>query len=69
MNALTLTIRSPVRRERKVSVELDAERFERLAADLGLFNSEFVASIERAEKEIREDKVRRLQSLKDLRRV
>ena len=50
-------------------MELDAERFERLAADLGLFNSEFVSSIERAEKEIAEDKVRRLRSLKDLRRA
>ena len=50
-------------------MELDAERFERLAAGLGFFNFEFVASIDRAEEEIAQKKTKRLRSLKDLRRV
>ena len=69
MTALMLTIRPSVRREQKVRVELDAERFERLAAGLGFFTPEFVASIDRAEREITEGKTKRLRSLKDLRRV
>ncbi len=70
MVALTLTMMPlAVRRGRKVRVELDAERFERLAAGLGFFTPAFVASIERAEREITEGKTKRLRSLKDLRRV
>lgn len=69
MNILTLTIRPSIKQERKVRVELDAEQFERLAAGLGFFTSQFVASVDRAEKEIAEDKTRRLRSLKDFRRV
>lgn len=69
MNALTLTIRPALKRKEKVRVELDAERFERLAADLGFFSSEFVASVDRAEREITEGKTKRLRSLKDFRRA
>ncbi|MBI2053452.1 MAG: hypothetical protein HYT41_01775 [Candidatus Sungbacteria bacterium] len=69
MNALTLTIRPITKRKDKVRVELDAERFERLAAGLGFFTSDFVASVDRAEKEIAEGKTKRLRNLKDLRRV
>ena len=67
MNALTLTIRSITRGKEKVRVELDAERFERLAAGLGFFNSEFITSIDRAEQEIAQRKTKRLRNLKDLR--
>lgn len=69
MNALTLTIRPITKRKEKVRVELDAERFERLAAGLGFFNSAFVASVDRAEKEIAGGRIKRLRSLKDLRRA
>ena len=69
MNMLTLTMRPLLKRERKVRVEFDAERFERLAAGLGFFSPQFIASINRAEKEISEGKAKRLRSLKDLRRV
>lgn len=69
MNVLTLTIRPIAKRKQKVRVELDAERFERLAAGLGFFTSQFVASVDRAEKEIAEGKTKRLRSLEDLRRV
>lgn len=69
MNTLTLTVKPSIKRERKVRVELDAERFERLAAGLGFFSSQFVASIGRAEKEITEGKTKHLRSLKDLRGI
>ena len=67
MNTLTLTVKTvPRRGEQKVLVELDAERFERLAAGLGFFRSEFVVSIDRAEREITEGKIKRLRGLKYL---
>ena len=70
MNALILTIQPTIiKRKEKIRVELDAERFERLAAGLGFFSSAFVASVDRAEEEIAEGKTKRLRSLKDLRRV
>ena len=67
MNTLTLTTKTiPRVGERKIRVELNAERFERLAAGLGFFRSEFVASTDRAEREILQGNIKRLRSLKDL---
>lgn len=53
---------------RKVIVELDAQRFERLAAHLGLFSNEFISSLEQSEREAKQGKLIRLRSLKDLRK-
>lgn len=69
MNMLTLTMSPLMKRERKVRVEFDAERFERLAAGLGFFSTEFIASVDRAEREITQRKIKLLRNLKDLRRV
>ena len=63
---LPLTIR-PSARGRKFTIELDRNRMERLAANLGLFRPEFLASLERAERDITQKKVKRLRSLRDLR--
>lgn len=49
-------------------VEIDRDRLERLAADLGFFRPEFLKSLERAEREVAQRKTRRLQSLRSLRR-
>lgn len=68
MATLNITIRPRQTRSRKLVVELDAVRFERLAAGLGLFSREFLASLERAERETAQGKARRLRSLRDLRR-
>ncbi len=69
MTALTITIKSKTNRSsKKILVEMDAERFEKLAADLGFFNSEFLESIERAEKDHRAGRVKKIKSLKELRR-
>ena len=67
-HSTTITIRPSPSRTKRVLVELDAERFERLAADLGFLRKEFLESVERAEEDIARGKIRRLRSLHDLRR-
>lgn len=66
MSSLTLTIKQKVN-HRKILVEMDAEKFERLAASLGLFGSKFLKSLNRAEKDYKEGKVKKIKSLKELR--
>ena len=63
-NTLSFTIS---RKAKKYQVELDADQFERLAAALGMFSREFLQSLARSEKEIRQGKTKRLRSLKELR--
>ena len=66
MNSLTVTIK-PSQKRKKVSVELDAARFERLAANLGMFRKEFLESLAQAERELSQGKTHRLESLHNLR--
>ncbi len=66
MNSLTITAKPAAKR--RITIELDANRFERLAADLGLLRKEFIDSVDHAEQEIVQGKARRLHSLKDFRR-
>jgi len=47
MSSLELTIK---KRNNRVLVEMNADRFERLAAEFGFFGKEFLKSLERAEK-------------------
>ena len=54
-------------RKNHVVVEMDAERFERLAADFGLFSRDFLASLARAERDIKADRLTKIKSLKDVR--
>ena len=54
-------------RKNHVVVEMDAERFERLAADFGLVGREFLASLARAERDIKADRLTKIKSLKDVR--
>lgn len=67
---LPLAISSPAgaRRRRILRVEINADRFERLAADFGLFNPDFLESVERAEADVRAGRVRAISSLRELRR-
>jgi len=46
---------------------MDADRFEKLAADFGFFSKDFLRSLEQAEKDVKAGRVRKIQSLKDLR--
>ncbi|MDP3883126.1 MAG: hypothetical protein Q8Q48_03675 [Candidatus Staskawiczbacteria bacterium] len=49
------------------TVEFDADKFEKLAALFGLFNSDFLKSLARSEKDIKAGRITKLKSLKDLR--
>ena len=66
MASLTLNI-APCKTSKKIVIELDANKFEKLAAYFGFFNSEFLASLSRAEKDYTSGKVRKIKSLKELR--
>lgn len=65
-SSLTITVQ-PRPAKKKIVIEMDAGRFERVAADLGLFNQEFIESLGNAEKEVAQKKLRKLRSLRDLR--
>lgn len=56
------------RRGKTITIRMDAKRFERLAATFNFFSKEFLDSIERAERDVRAGRVRRIKSLKDLRK-
>jgi hypothetical protein len=67
MNVMaTITVEKKPKSKRIV-VEIDADKLERLAASLGLFSSSFLDSIARSEKEIALGKTARLRRLRDLR--
>jgi hypothetical protein len=55
-------------KSKRIIVEIDADKLERLAASLGLFSSSFLDSISRSEKEIALGKTKRLRDLRELRR-
>ena len=63
----TLTVAQKLK-DRKVSIEINLDQWEQIVAHLGLFSSEFLDSIERAEQEISQGKVKRLHGLRDLRK-
>ena len=66
MESLVLNVNSQKNLGQKILIEMDAVKFERLAANLGLFNSEFLKSLDRAEKDCRTGKIRKIKSLKEL---
>jgi len=53
---------------KKIFVELDANRLERLASHLGFFSTDFLKSIDRAERDYRAGRVREVGSLSELRK-
>ena len=69
MNSSTLTLKTQFNNSRKITVELDADKFERLAASLGLFSKSFLRSLEKAEEDYREGKTRIVPSLRVLRKI
>ncbi len=64
MRTLPITIE---KKAKTYQVTFDADRFERVASALGMFSDDFLASIDRAEKEVKAGKTKKLTSLKDLR--
>jgi len=67
MSSLTITVKPQINNHRKFLIEMDAEKFERLIANLGFFSSEFLESLDNAEKDIRVGRIKKLKSLKELR--
>ena len=63
---LDLTVKT-IKETQKVVVEMDVNRFERLAAGFGLFREEFLESLDKAEQELALAKTKILKSLKSLR--
>jgi len=53
---------------RTFNIELDAERFEKLAGDFGFFNPDFLKSLKKSEKQYREGGAKTLKSFRDLRK-
>ncbi|MBI2023211.1 hypothetical protein HYT01_01450 [Candidatus Giovannonibacteria bacterium] len=62
----TITIKKKPH-SKQFTIKMDAEKFERLAANLGFFNADFLDSVARSEREINTGKTKRLQSLKKFR--
>lgn len=52
---------------KKFLVEIDAEKLERLAAVLGLFSSNFLESLDKAEKDYKASRTKKIKNLKALR--
>jgi len=63
----TITIAAKANYPRKFLVEIDAHRLEKLASVLGLFNPDFLESLDRAEKDYQAGRFRKVKSLKELR--
>ena len=66
MASLTITIK-PYKKEKKIIIEMDLDKFERLAASLGFFNPEFLKSLKKAEKDYKAGRIKKIKSLKELR--
>ena len=65
MASLEITIK---KKNNRVLVEMDADRFEKLDADLGFFGEDFLKSLNRAERDLKAGRVITVKSLKELRR-
>lgn len=62
------SIKSGQKSPKKVTIEFDADKFEKLAALFGLFNPEFLKELDESEKDYKEGRFRKIKSLKDLRK-
>ena len=67
MTSLSIAIKPKISDPQKILIEIDAEKFERLAANLGFFNFEFLESLKRADKDEQSGNVRKIKSLKEIR--
>lgn len=65
MVSLNITIKQGKNRSKKI-VEFDVGQFEKLAAAFGMFNPDFLKRLDKAEKDIKAGKIRKINSLEDL---
>lgn len=63
----TLDLNVKTQKNRRISIELDADKFEKLAANFGFFNPDFEKSIDRAEADYKAGRIIKIKSLKTLR--
>ena len=68
MVSLNITIKGGGNHPSKATVELDADKFEKLAALFGMFNPDFLKSLAKSEKDYKEGRFIKFKSLKDLRK-
>ena len=66
MSSMPLTIQQ-TKQKQKIVIEMNADKFEKLAATFGFFNPEFVKSLDRAEKDYKTGRTKKIKSLKELR--
>ncbi len=67
-SSLSIRIKPRTKHSRKILVEMDADKLEKLAANLGFFSLDFLESLGKAEKDYRAGKVKKVKSLKELRK-
>lgn len=67
MQTLTLKIKYPIRKSKKIQIDIDANHFEKLAADFGFFNPDFINSLEHADDDIKAGRVKKITALRVLR--
>ena len=65
MVSLNITIKQGKKKNKKI-VEFDADQLERLASVLGMFNPNFLKSLAKSEKDYKEGRYFKINSLKDL---
>ena len=66
MKTIDITVKSIPAKGKKLSVEIDAERLERLAANFGLFNPDFLKSVHQAERDYSSGRTRTIKSFKEI---
>ena len=67
MNSLSITVQPKSKNNRKMFIEMDANKFEKLAASLGLFSNDFIKSLDRAEADYQAGRINKAKSLSELR--
>lgn len=67
MSSLSITIK-PGTTGKRILVELDADKLERMAANFGFFGEDFLESVRRAERNYQAGHFRKIKFLKSLRK-
>lgn len=65
MTTLPMTIKKNGAQD--ITIKIDANKFEKLAATFGFFNPDFLKSLNRAEKDFKNGSTKKIKSLRELR--
>ena len=66
---VSLPVAIHAKTDKTITIQVDRSRFERLADMFGLYRPEFLRSIDRSSTDIKAGCVKKLRSLKDLRKA